>query len=618
MSPESPQQRPPRGERKDLRNLAIIAHVDHGKTTLLDGLLRQTGAFRQNQAVADRVMDREALERERGITILSKNTAVDWEGVRIHLVDTPGHADFGGEVERVLGMVDAVLLLVDAVEGVMPQTRFVLRKALAHGLRPIVVVNKIDRAEARPDAVVDEVFDLLVALGADDVQLDFPTVYASAKEAGAALDPDAPRRDLRPLLDAILEHAPAPRVDPEGPLRLQAVTLGWDDYVGRLVIGRVERGVLRRGATVVRIDEDGRTESFRASKLFGTRGLDRVELEEAAAGELVTLAGVDSIQVGDTICDPAHPEPLPRVPIDPPTIRVRFGANISPFAGREGRFVTARQIGERLHREALGNVSIRVESVADAEAAGESFEVAGRGELQLAVLIETLRREGYELAVSRPEIIAREEDGRRLEPVEEVVAEVPEAAAGGVMERLSQRRGRLEAMEHRGEGEGARVLLRFAVPSRGLFGYRGEFLTQTRGEGLLYRSVRGYEPWVGDLPTRSVGAIVASETGTTTPYALQSIQERATLFVGPGEPVYEGQVVGENRRAGDMNVNVCRTKKLTNIRAAGRDDNVILTPPRRLTIETALEWIADDELLEVTPKSLRLRKRTLSASFRKR
>jgi len=618
MSPKRPNPGSPRGERKDLRNLAIIAHVDHGKTTLLDGLLRQTGAFRHNQAVAERVMDREALERERGITILSKNTAVDWEGVRIHLVDTPGHADFGGEVERVLGMVDAVLLLVDAVEGVMPQTRFVLRKALAHGLRPIVVVNKIDRPEARPDAVVDEVFDLLVALGGDDEQLDFPAVFASAKEAAAALEPGGPRRDLRPLLDAILEHAPPPEVDPEGPLQLQAVTLGWDDYVGRLVIGRVERGVLHRGASVVRIGEDGRTESFRASKLFGTRGLERVELEEAAAGELVTLAGVDSIQVGDTICDPAHPEALPRVPIDPPTIRVRFAANTSPFAGREGRFVTARQIGERLRREALGNVSIRVETAADPEAGGESFEVAGRGELQLAVLIETLRREGYELAVSRPEIIAREEEGRRLEPVEEVVAEVPEPAAGAVMESLSQRRGRLEAMEHRGEGESARVLLRFVVPSRGLFGYRGEFLTQTRGEGLLYRSVRAYEPWVGELPTRGVGAIVASETGSTTPYALHSIQERATLFVGPGEPVYEGQVVGESRRAGDMNVNVCRAKKLTNIRAAGRDENVILTPPRRLTIETALEWLADDELLEVTPKSLRLRKRVLSASFRKR
>jgi GTP-binding protein len=599
--------------RKDLRNLAIIAHVDHGKTTLLDGLLRQTGAFRQNQVVAERVMDREDLERERGITILAKNTAVDWEGVRIHLVDTPGHADFGGEVERVLGMVDAVLLLVDAVEGVMPQTRFVLRKALAHGLRPIVVVNKIDRAEARPAAVVDEVFDLLVELGANDQQLDFPVVYASAKQGTASLEPDAPRHDLRPLLDTILSHAPAPTADVAGPLQFQAVTLGWDDYVGRLVIGRVERGVLRRGSSVVRLAEDGSRESFRVTKLFGTRGLERVEVDEAAAGELVTLAGVDSIQIGDTVCDPAALEPLSRIPIDPPTLRVVFGVNTSPFAGREGRFVTGRQLGERLRREARTNVSIRVEA-AGGDRATESFEVSGRGELQLAILIETLRREGYEMSVARPEVIVREEGGKRLEPVEDVVVEVPDAHAGSVLERLSARRGRLEAMEHRG----ARVLLRFVVPSRGLFGYRGEFLTATRGEGVLHRTVRDWEPWAGELPTRNVGAIVASEAGATTPYALHGIQERATMFVGPGEAVYEGMIVGENRRPDDMNVNVCRQKKLTNIRAAGRDENILLTPPRRLTIETALEWMAEDELLEATPESLRLRKRVLSASFRKR
>jgi GTP-binding protein len=604
----------PTDARKDLRNLAIIAHVDHGKTTLLDGLLRQSGAFRQNQVVAERVMDREDLERERGITILAKNTAIEWEGVRIHLVDTPGHADFGGEVERVLGMVDAVLLLVDAVDGVMPQTRFVLRKALAHGLRPIVVVNKIDRAEARPHAVVDEVFDLLVELGANDRQLDFPVVYASAKQGTAALDPEAPRGDLRPLLETILSHAPAPRVDPAGPLQFQAVTLGWDDYVGRLVIGRVERGVLRRGATVVRLAEDGTRESFRVTKLFGTRGLERVELEEGGAGELVTLAGVDSIQIGDTVCDPGALEALPRIPIDPPTLRVVFSVNNSPFAGREGRFVTGRQLGERLRREALTNVSIRVEAAGGGDRASESFEVSGRGELQLAILIETLRREGYEMSVARPEVIVREEAGQRLEPVEDVVIEVPEAFAGSVMERLSARRGRLEAMEHRG----GRVLLRFVVPSRGLFGYRGEFLTATRGEGVLHRTVRDWEPWAGDLPTRSVGAILASEAGQTTPYALNSIQERATMFVGPGEPVYEGMVVGENRRADDMNVNVCRQKKLTNIRAAGKDENVLLTPPRRLTIESALEWMEADELLEATPDSLRLRKRVLSMSFRKR
>jgi GTP-binding protein len=596
--------------RKDLRNLAIIAHVDHGKTTLLDGLLRQAGAFRANQVVAERAMDREDLERERGITILSKNTAIEFEGVRIHLVDTPGHADFGGEVERVLGMVDAVLLLVDATDGVMPQTRFVLRKALERGLRPIVVVNKIDRPEHRAHAVVDEVFDLLVELGANDRQLDFPVVYASAREGRAALEPDAPRSDLRPLFETILASAPAPEVDVEAPLQFQAVTLGWDDYVGRLVIGRVARGVLRRGQSVVRVPETGRPEPFRVTKLFGTRGLERVDLDEAAAGELVTLAGVDSIQIGDTVCEPSAPEPLPRIPVDPPTIRVRFSVNTSPFAGREGRFVTSRQIGDRLRREALGNVSIRVEQGGGAE----SFDVSGRGELQLGILIETMRREGYEFSVSRPEIIMRTIDHQRCEPTEEVVAEVPEACAGSVMERLAARRGRMEAMEHRGE----RVVLRYSVPSRGLFGYRGEFLTQTRGEGVLHRTVKGYEPWAGDFGARAVGAIVASEPGQTTGYALDNIQDRATMFVGPGVAVYEGQIVGENRRAGDMNVNVCRQKKLTNIRAAGRDDAILLTPPRSVTIESALEWIGDDELLEVTPQSVRLRKRTLAARYRKR
>jgi GTP-binding protein len=596
--------------RKDLRNLALIAHVDHGKTTLLDGLLRFTGVFRQNQEVAERVMDSQDLERERGITILAKNTAIDFEGVHIQLVDTPGHADFGGEVERVLGMVDAVLLLVDAVEGVMPQTRFVLRKALEHGLRPILVVNKIDRPEQRAASVVDEVFDLLVELGANDEQLDFPVVYTSAKEGTASRDPDAPRRDLRPLLETVIEHAPPPRVDREGPLQFQAVTLGWDEFLGRLVIGRVERGTLHRGRTVVRLPESGGAEPFRVTKLLGSRGLDRVELEAAHAGEIAILAGIDAIQIGDTVCDPERPEPLPRILVDPPTIRVRFSPNTSPFAGREGRFLTSRQIRERLEREALGNVSIRVEPTELLD----TFEVAGRGELQIAVLIETLRREGYEFSVSRPEIIPRDIDGVSCEPVEDVVAEVPEACAGSVMEKLSARRGRMTSMERRG----GRVTLCFVVPSRGLFGYRSEFLSDTRGEGILHRTVRGYEPRGGELRHRPVGAIVATEAGRTTPYALFNIQERATLFVGPGVEVYEGQIVGENRRAGDLNVHVCRAKKLTNIRAAGRDENTLVSPPRQLTIELALEWIESDELLEVTPASLRLRKRILPASGRKR
>ncbi len=596
--------------RKDLRNLAIIAHVDHGKTTLLDGLLRQTGAFRENQQVADRVMDSEDIERERGITIHAKETAIDFEGVRIHLVDTPGHADFGGEVERVLGMVDAVLLLVDAVEGVMPQTRFVVGKALAHGLRPLVVVNKIDRPEQRAHAVVDEVFDLLAAMGATDEQLDFPIIYASAKQGVASLDPTELGSDLRPLLEAIVEHAPAPNVDSDGPLQFHAVTLDYDDFVGRLVIGRVTRGRLDRGAMVSRVTESGVTETFRVTKLLGARGLTRVDLDCALAGDLAVIAGVDSIEIGDTICAPGTPEALPRIHIDPPTIRVRFSPNNSPFAGRDGKFLTSRQIGDRLRREALGNVSLHIEPAETPE----TFVVAGRGELQIAVLIETMRRDGYEFNVSRPEIIQREVDGKQCEPVEDVVIDVPEFATGVVMEKLATRKGRLISMENR-EGQ---VRLTFVAPSRGLFGYRGEFLSDTRGDGLLHRTVRGYEPWSGELKGRSVGAIVSTDQGKTTAYSLFGIQERAIMFVGAGVQVYEGQIVGENRREKDMNVNVTRPKKLTNVRAAGKDEAAVLTPPRTLQIEWALEWMEDDELLEVTPVHLRMRKRILAANLRKR
>jgi len=596
--------------RKDVRNLAIIAHVDHGKTTLLDGLLRQTGALPPRHVAVERVMDSEDLERERGITIHAKNTAIEFEGVRIHLVDTPGHADFGGEVERVLGMVDAVLLLVDAVEGVMPQTRFVLRKALQHGLRPILVVNKVDRPEQRAEAVIDEVFDLLVELGANDAQLEFPVVYASAKQAVAGRTLEGPRSDLRPLLETILEHAPPPVVDVDAPLQFQAMSLDWDEFLGRIVIGRVARGRLTRGVPVARIPAEGAPQTFRVTKLFGAHGLERRELSEALAGDLVMIAGVESIDVGDTVCDPGCLEPLPRVAVDPPTVRVRFSVNNSPFSGREGRYVTSRQIDERLRREALGNVSIKI---AQAESP-DVFEVAGRGELQIGVLIETMRREGYEFSVSRPEIITREVEGRTCEPVEDVVAEVPETCAGVVMEKLSQRRGRLVAMENRA----GTVVLSFVVPSRGLFGYRNEFLSDTRGEGILHRTVRGFEPWVGELEDRGVGAMVATEPGQTTAYALFHIQERADLFVGAGVPVYEGQVVGASRRAGDLNVHVARAKKLTNIRAAGKDEATILTPPRLVNIEWALGWIADDELLEVTPQSLRLRKKVLASNLRKR
>jgi GTP-binding protein len=596
--------------RKDIRNVAIIAHVDHGKTTLIDGLLRQTGAFRAGQQVQERVMDSEDLERERGITIHAKDTSIEFEGVRIHLVDTPGHADFGGEVERVLGMVDGVLLLVDAVEGVMPQTRFVVGKALAHGLKPILVVNKIDRPEQRAESVIDEVFDLLVALGANDTQLDFPVVYASAKEAAASRALGEPREDLRPLLEVLLESVPAPRVDLEGPLQFQAVTLGYDNYLGRLVIGRVERGRLSRGETVVRLSADGSTESFRVTKLLGARGLERVELTEAQAGEIAVIAGVDSIEIGDTVADSKRPEALSRISIDPPTLRVRFSVNTSPFSGQDGRFLTSRQIGDRLERESLGNVSIEVA----AAQSPDTFVVAGRGELQLSVLIETMRREGYEFSVSRPEIIKREIDGKQCEPVEDVVADIPEAFTGVVMEKLSARKGRMEQMESRGD----RVRLTFVAPSRGLFGYRSEFLSDTRGDGILHRTVRGWEPWAGDLPTRAFGAIVSTEAGKATPYSLFNIQERATLFVGATTPMYEGMIFGENRRAGDMNVNGVRPKKLTNVRAAGKDEAAILSPPRTVAIEWALEWLADDELLEVTPGALRLRKRVLASNLRKR
>ena len=596
--------------RKDLRNLAIVAHVDHGKTTLVDGLLRQCGAFRENQVVEDRVMDSGDLERERGITIQSKSTAVEYQGVRVQLVDTPGHADFGGEVERVLGMVDAVLLLVDAVEGVMPQTRFVLRKALEHGLRPILVVNKIDRPEERADAVLDEVFDLLVELGANDEQLDFPVVYASAKQGISTRVYGGEMKDLQPVLETILEFAPAPVVDEEAPLQFQAVTLGYDSFVGRLVIGRVERGRLVRGDQVVRIREEGGTESFRVTKLFGTSGIERVEIERARAGDIVILAGVDSIEIGDTVCATQAVEALPRIAIDPPTITVDFLVNTSPFAGREGRYVTSRQVADRLEREVLTNPSVRL----GGERRQDSFEVAGRGELQIAILVETMRREGYEFVVSRPEIILREMDGQKCEPVEDVVIDAPESSAGSVMEKLAERKGRMASMEHVGD----RIQMRFVVPSRCLFGYRSEFLTDTRGEGILYRAVSGYEPFAGERARRSVGAIVATEQGQTTPHAIFKIQERANLFVPPGQAVYEGQVVGEARRPGDLNVNVCRAKKLDNMRASGKDDSPIITPHRKLTIESALEWIEDDELLEVTPEHLRLRKRVLAANLRKR
>ncbi len=593
-----------------LRNLAIIAHVDHGKTTLVDGLLQQTGNYAEHEEVVERVMDSGDLERERGITITAKNTSVNYKGVRINLVDTPGHADFGGEVERVLGMADGVLLVVDSVEGVMPQTRFVMGKAIAHGHRVILVINKIDRPEQRVEEVANEVFDLLVELGATDANLDFPIIYASAKEGFACLEFDGPHKDFIPLLDAILEYIPAPTCDPEGPAQFQAVTLGYDEYLGRLVIGRVVRGILRRGEPVVRIAADGKQISFRITKLFGTDGLKRVELQEGLAGDIVTIAGVNHIEVGDTICHPSKIESLERINIDPPTLRVVFTVNTSPFAGQDGKYVTSRQVGDRLAREQLGNVAI---SVMPGES-GDSFEVAGRGELQIGVLIETMRREGYEFAVGRPEIILKEVGGVVSEPVEDVVADIPEWASGAVIEKLNQRKAVMEGMETHGD----RVNIHFRAPSRGLFGYRTQFLTDTRGEGILHRTVCGYAPHAGDLPSRTVGAVIASEGGQSTAYSIFKIQERATMFIGNADKVYEGQVIGEGRKEGDMVVNIVRAKQLNNIRAAGKDDALILTPPRRPEIEPALGWIQEDELLEITPKNLRLRKRELNEAMRKR
>ncbi len=596
--------------RTDLRNVAIIAHVDHGKTTLIDGLLRACGVFRENSNIVERVMDSGELERERGITIQSKSASIEYNGVRIQLVDTPGHSDFGGEVERVLGMADACLLLCDAYEGVMPQTRFVLRKALEHGLRPILIVNKMDRPEERAEEVVTEVFDLLIELGADDTQLDFPVVYASAKHGISTKEYGGEMKDLIPILDTILEHVPPPVVDESGPLQFQAVTLGYDAFVGRLVIGRVVRGKLTRGSQVIRVPETGSPNSFRVTKLFGTRGIDRVEIDEGRAGDIVIVAGVDTVDVGDTVCDLGHPDPLPRIAIDPPTIRIHLSVNNSPFAGRDGKYVTSRQIAERLDLEVLTNISITLERTEKLD----TFAISGRGELQLAVLIETMRREGYEFAVSRPEIILKEVDGKQCEPVERVVIDVPEISAGSVIEKLAQRKGRMESMEHHGD----RVQMQFIVPSRGLFGYRDEFLTDTRGEGTLYRTVEGFEPYAGELPGRGVGPLVCTDQGRTTPHAIFKIQERATLFVPTGVDVYEGQIVGESRRQGDLNVNLTRAKKLDNMRASGKDDAVIITPYRKMSIEESLAWIEDDELLEVTPLELRLRKRILSASLRKR
>jgi len=599
--------------RENIRNVAIVAHVDHGKTTLVDHMLRQAGVFRSNEVVAERVMDSNDLEREKGITILAKNTAVQYQGHQINIIDTPGHADFGGEVERGLRLVDGVLLLVDAAEGPLPQTRFVLSKALGMGLKTVLVINKIDRQDARPREVLDQVYSLYIDLGADESQIDFPVLYAVARQGQASTSLAQPGTDLRPLFEAILSHIPPPPAPAEGEdrLRLLVANLDYDDYVGRLAIGRVHSGRIVSGAPLAVVREGGKVEQGKVLKLYGFSGLKRVEIPDAGPGELVSVAGIEGVSIGDTLADAENPVALPRITVDEPTMMMIFRVNDGPLAGREGKYVTSRNLRERLYREAYRNVSIRVE---DTEAP-DAFRVVGRGELQLAVIIETMRREGYELTASNPEPITREVDGVLHEPMELMVCDVPEASVGAVTERLGPRKGRMTDMSALGSG---RTRLTFRIPARGLVGFRSEFLTITRGEGIMSSQFDGYEPWFGYIPKRSNGAIVSDRQGDTVPYALFSIQDRGTLFVGPGVQVYEGMIIGENAHPSDLNVNACREKKLTNIRAAGRDENVILTPPREMSLERALEWIAPDELVEVTPKSVRMRKRVLTTGERYR
>ena len=597
-----------------LRNLAIIAHVDHGKTTLVDQMLRQSGAVRAHQAMAERAMDSGELERERGITILAKCTAVDWGGTRLNIVDTPGHADFGGEVERILSMVDGVLLLVDAAEGPMAQTKFVTAKALARGLRPIVVVNKTDKPDARPDKVVDEVFDLFVALEAQDEQLDFPVVYASAKQGWAVRELDAARESLAPLFDLIVDHVPAPRTEPDAPFRMLATTLESDPYLGRILTGRIDSGVARLNMPVKALSRDGETlESGRLTKLLAFRGLQRVPVDEAASGDIVALAGLARATVADTLCAPEVTEPLPAREVSPPTMAVTFAINDSPLAGRDGDKVTGRMIADRLAREAEGNVAIRLSEAGDKDA----LEVAGRGELQIGVLIETMRREGYEMSISRPRVLYRDDPqtGQRLEPIEEAVVDVDEEFAGAVVEKIGARRGEMTDMR---PSSGGKTRITFLVPSRGLIGYHGEFLTDTRGTGVMTRLFHGYAPYKGPIGGRREGAMISNARGKTVPYALWNLEERGRLFIGPGEEVYAGMIIGEHAKGSDLEVNPLKAKQLTNIRAAGKDEAVRLTTATRMGLEDAIAYIADDERVEVTPRHVRLRKALLDPHERKR
>jgi GTP-binding protein len=599
------------GTRDDLRNIAIIAHVDHGKTTLVDAMLWQSGVFRENQEVAERVMDSNDLEREKGITILAKNTAVRYGRHKINIVDTPGHADFGGEVERTLKMVDGVLLLVDASEGPLPQTRFVLKKALELSLPPIVVINKIDRKDARPQEVLNEIYDLFIDLDADESQLEFPVLYTIARDGICRTSPDGEDQRLAPLFEQILKTIPAPRFEPAMPLQMLVLNLDYSDFVGRLAIGRIVNGRVAARQDVAIVRRDGSMTRTRVTNLYVFEGLERVEVPEAGPGDIVALAGFDEVHIGETVTDPGNPLPLPRVIVDEPTVSMIFSVNNSPFAGQDGKYVTSRNLKERLEREILTNVSIRIE----AGDTPDAFQVSGRGELQMAILIEMMRREGYELAVSKPEVITRTVDGVKHEPMEKLVIDCPEDYVGVVTQKIGTRKGRMTNMVNHGTG---RVRLEFRIPSRGLIGFRSQFLTDTRGTGLLNHLFDGYEPWQGEIPHRVTGALVADRPGKITAYAIEHVQDRGEMFIEPTERVYEGMIVGENSREEDIDVNIVKEKKLTNMRASTSEEGIHLLPVHKLSLEQALEWIREDELLEVTPQSLRLRKRVLAANVRPR
>ncbi len=610
-------------ERTDIRNIAIVAHVDHGKTTLVDAMLRQAGAFRANAVLVDRVMDSGDLEREKGITILAKQTSVEYDGIRLNIVDTPGHADFGGEVERGLLMVDSILLLVDAAEGPLPQTRYVLQKAMARHLPVVVVINKIDRSDARAREVLDAVYELFLDLGADEQQIDFPVVFTNAKTGTATLDLDKPGESMRPLFELMIEHTPAPRYVPDHPLQLLVTNLSANDYVGRMAVGRLWNGTIKMGQRIIIVREEpddtagsiepGRmvTVSGIVTSLTTAHGIERVDIPEAGPGDIVAVAGIPDVTIGDTITDPNDPRPLPRLDVDAPTLRMTFGANTSPLSGREGKYVSSRQLKQRLDREVLGNVSIEVLPTES----GDTYEVRGRGELQLAILIEQMRREGYELQVSRPEVLLHEVDGETHEPYERITVDMPPGFIGPVQAVLADRKARLEQMSTDADG---RVRMEYVIPVRGLIGFRGQLLTETRGTALLHQIGEGYGPWAGEVAHRMTGVLVADRNGLSNAYGLFNLQERSELFIGAGTDVYEGMVVGENSRPGDMDVNATKEKKLTNMRTHAHDEALRLTPPRELTLESAIEFIGGDELVEVTPKTIRLRKRALSAHDRRR